>query len=69
METVARNEEWDVKLTNLSDMMGCLSVVGPKSQDILSKLNKRFENKFPFCTYDQVNLFNNCLNAQLSITV
>ena len=53
---VARNEKWNVNFTNVSDRIGCLSVAGPKSKDILSKLNKRFEKKFPFFTYAKVHL-------------
>ena len=54
MERLSRKGNWNIKLKNVTEDLGVLSVVGPKSKDILSKLSERFKEKFPFFTADEV---------------
>ncbi|XP_045124793.1 dimethylglycine dehydrogenase, mitochondrial-like isoform X1 [Portunus trituberculatus] len=56
LQEQARHGGWKVSLANQTDDLGCLSVAGPKSKQILSKLSLAFEGKFPFFSAKEVNL-------------
>lgn len=56
LQEQARNGSWKVNFANQTDELGCLSVAGPKSKDILAKLSNAFEGKFPFFSAKEVTL-------------
>lgn len=45
-----------MSFANITEDMGCLSVAGPKSKDILSTLSPVFNGKFPFFSCKEVTL-------------
>lgn len=55
MKELARLGNWKVVFENISDDYGVLSVAGPKSKEILSKMHPRFGEKFGFFTSNKVS--------------
>ena len=43
LKEVARNEKLDVKLENVSEELGTLTVAGPRSRELMSKLCDQVE--------------------------
>lgn len=56
LQDYARRGNWNVSFANITEDMGCLSVAGPKSKDILSTLSPVFNGKFPFFSCKEVTL-------------
>ncbi|XP_042241265.1 dimethylglycine dehydrogenase, mitochondrial-like isoform X2 [Homarus americanus] len=56
LEDYARRGNWNVSFANATEDLGCLSVAGPKSRDILSTLSPQFKDKFPFFSCKEVTL-------------
>ena len=56
MNEEARNGGWNVNITNVTDEMGCLSVAGPRSKELLAKLDETFTKKFPFFSAKKVSI-------------
>ncbi|KAK7072806.1 hypothetical protein SK128_028194 [Halocaridina rubra] len=56
LKDYARQGDWKVTFANATDDIGCLSVAGPKSKDILASLAPEFRGKFPFFSSKEVNL-------------
>ncbi|KAK8735637.1 hypothetical protein OTU49_005240 [Cherax quadricarinatus] len=54
LQDYARRGNWNVSFANITEDMGCLSVAGPKSKDILSTLSPVFNGKFPFFSCKEV---------------
>ncbi|XP_071520063.1 dimethylglycine dehydrogenase, mitochondrial-like [Panulirus ornatus] len=56
LKEYARLGNWDVSFANATEDLGCLSVAGPKSKDILATLSPTFKEKFPFFASKEVRL-------------
>nr|XP_045620302.1 dimethylglycine dehydrogenase, mitochondrial-like isoform X1 [Procambarus clarkii] len=52
----ARLEDWKVSFTNVTEDLGCLSVAGPNSREILASLSPAFKEDFPFFSCKEVTL-------------
>lgn len=56
LEDYARRGDWKVNFGNCTEDVGCLSIAGPKSKEILATLAPEFKGKFPFFSSKEVDL-------------
>ena len=53
-----RKSKYDIKITNITDNVACLGVVGPRSRDVLSKMTSLdlSDETFPYLAFKNMEL-------------
>lgn len=69
LQEYARRGDWKVSFANVTDDLGCLSIAGPKSKEILGSLASEFQGKYPFFSSKEVTVAGvKCTALRLSYT-